>query len=177
MHGEKEGLSCKRLSIPQLDDFREKDFWVSGQKTLKKWSNLKKINKLLTTSPHVVREDFKKNSPHWSKNKLDWNFKWDWFLWSVETKKLAFQQQTLKMGLVHTGIKSTHVYNEIYCCIFNVVGLYFCWRPWTYCSDTWHHGFNQIPTDKKSTNDWLYAMFGSSNLTIFQTQTSKTTQK
>ncbi len=46
------------------------------------------------------------------------------------------------------------MYNEIYCCIFNVVGLYFCWRSWTSCLDTWHHGFYQIPTDKKI-NKWL----------------------
>ncbi len=39
---------------------------------------------------------------------------------------------------------------NIYCCIFDVVGLYFCWRSWTSCLDTWHHGFDQIPTDKKN---------------------------
>ncbi len=49
--------------------------------------------------------------------------------------------------------KVPHVYNEIYCCIFNVVGLYFFWRSWTSCLDTWHHGFYQIPTDKKSKSD------------------------
>ncbi len=32
---------------------------------------------------------------------------------------------------------------------FDVVGLYFCWRSWTSCLDIWHHGFYQIPTDKK----------------------------
>ncbi len=32
---------------------------------------------------------------------------------------------------------------------FDVVCLYFCWRSWTSCLDTWHHGFYQIPTDKK----------------------------
>ncbi len=54
------------------------------------------------------------------------------------------------MGLVNTRIKSTpcHVYNDIYCCIFYVVGLVFCCRSWTSCLDTWHHGFYQIPTDK-----------------------------
>ncbi len=54
------------------------------------------------------------------------------------------------MGLVNTGIKVPHVYDEIYCCIFSVVGLYVCWRSWTFCLDTWHHGFHQIPTDKKN---------------------------
>ncbi len=28
------------------------------------------------------------------------------------------------------------MYNEIYCCIFNVVRLYLCWRSWTSCLDT-----------------------------------------
>jgi len=27
-----------------------------------------------------------------------WNFKWDWFLWSDETKIRAFRQQKLKVG-------------------------------------------------------------------------------
>ncbi len=86
------------------------------------------------------------------------------------------------MGLVNTGIKVPHVYNEIYCCIFDVVGLYFCWRSWTSCLDIWHHGSYQNPTNKKSTNDWLFeillwAMFGSSNRKIIQTQNLKTTQK
>ncbi len=40
--------------------------------------------------------------------------------------------------------------NEIYYFIFNIVGLYFCWRSWTSCLDAWHHGFYQIPTDKKN---------------------------
>ncbi len=44
--------------------------------------------------------------------------------------------------------KVPRVYNEIYCCIFDVVGLYFYWRSWTSCLDTWHHWFYQIPTDK-----------------------------
>ncbi len=51
--------------------------------------------------------------------------------------------------------KVPHVHGEIYCWIFNVVGLFFCWRSWTSCLDTWHHGFYQIPTDKKSKHDCL----------------------
>ncbi len=35
------------------------------------------------------------------------------------------------------------------------MGLYFCWRSWTSCLDTWHHVFYQMPTDKKSISDWL----------------------
>ncbi len=59
-----------------------------GQKTVKNCQTA-------PTSPHVVREGFKKNYPSSSKNKLkaysviihDWNFKWDWLLWSDETNK------------------------------------------------------------------------------------------
>ncbi len=63
-----------------------------GQKTLKTNSQT------APTSPHVIWEDFKKNSLSSSKNQTtaysvirhDWNFKWDWLLWSDETKKIAF---------------------------------------------------------------------------------------
>ncbi len=47
------------------------------------------------------------------------------------------------------------MYNEIYCCSFYVLVLYFCCRSWTSCLDTWHHWFYQIPTDTKSKSDWL----------------------
>ncbi len=65
-----------------------------GQKTLKK-------NQTAPTSPHVVREGFEKNSkkfssliqkqsPAYSVVRHDWNFKWDWLLWSDEAKQIAF---------------------------------------------------------------------------------------
>jgi len=55
--------------------------------------------------------------------------------------KTKEEQKTLKMGLVHTGIKkSTPCVKLIFCRIF-------CQRSCTSCSDTWHHGFFQIPTD------------------------------
>ncbi len=41
------------------------------------------------TSSHVW-EDLKYCFPNSSKNKHDWNFKWDWLLWSDEIKKIAF---------------------------------------------------------------------------------------
>ncbi len=54
------------------------------------------------------------------------------------------------------------------------MGLYFCWRSWTSCLDTWHHGFYQIPTDKKI-KTWLplleilqWAVFGSYTRTTIQ---------
>ncbi len=120
-----------------------------GQKTLK----------IAPTSPHVVWEGFKKIIlAHPKKNSIfivrhDWNFKWDWLLRSDETKKLL--AATLKMGLVNTGIKVPHVYNEIHCCIFNVVGyisagvldiLFRRMASWILSN----------PTIKKSTNDWLF---------------------
>jgi len=49
----------------------------------------------------------KKKTPAYSVVRHNWNFKWDWLLWSDETK----EQQTLNMGLVNTGIKVPHVYN------------------------------------------------------------------
>ncbi len=70
-------------------------------------------------------------------------------------KKMSFLAAHTQDGLVNTGIKVPHVYKEIYGCIRDVVGLYFCWRSWTSCLVTWHHGFYQIPTDKKSVSDWL----------------------
>jgi len=43
--------------------------------------------------------------------------------------------------------------NEMLCWIINAVGLIIlCQRSWTSCSDTWHHGFDQIPTDNKNQN-------------------------
>ncbi len=71
------------------------------------------------------------------------------------------------MCLVNTDEKYP-MYNEIYCCIFDVVGLYFCWRSWTSCLDTWHHGFYQIPTDKKSISDWLCRNLIMGHVWIFQ---------
>ncbi len=45
--------------------------------------------------------------------------------------------------------------------------LYFCWRSWTSCSDTWHHGFYQIPTDKKN-KKWLLENLIMGHVWIFQ---------
>ncbi len=56
------------------------------------------------------------------------------------------------------------------------MGLYFCWRS---CLDTWHHGFHQIPTDKKTISG-SYLIIG--HVWIFQPENNpntnlKTTQK
>ncbi len=63
MHREEESFSSQRLSKDHSWRIAEIS-WVSGSESLKK-----KIQQA-PTSPHVVREGFKKNCPHSSKNKL-----------------------------------------------------------------------------------------------------------
>ncbi len=63
MHGEEESLSAQRLSKDHSWRIAEIS-WVLGSESLQK--NIKQA----PTSPNVVREGFKKNSPHSSKNKL-----------------------------------------------------------------------------------------------------------
>ncbi len=62
-----------------------------GQKTFLKKCQTAPI------SPHVVWEGFQEKfslliqkPPAYSVIRHDWNFKWDWLLWSDETKKIAF---------------------------------------------------------------------------------------
>ncbi len=63
----------------------------------------------------------------------NWNFKWDWLLWSDVTKQIVFLQHRLKMGLMNTGIKSTQcVQLKILLYFFYIVGLYFFWKSWIY---------------------------------------------
>ncbi len=62
------------------------------------YKTLKKIGQTAPTSPHVVWESFKKNYPSSSKKQTptysviihNWNFKWNWLLWSDETNKMSF---------------------------------------------------------------------------------------
>ncbi len=63
MHGEKESLSGQRLSKDHSWRIAENS-WVSGSE------NQKKNCQTAPTSPHVVWEGFKKNSPSSSKNNL-----------------------------------------------------------------------------------------------------------
>ncbi len=87
MNAEEESLSSQRLS----NDHN----WTSPK------------------SPHVVREGFKKNSPHSSKNKLQQIQLSDTtgtsnatgFYCQMKLKKIAFWQQPHQMSLVQTGIK------------------------------------------------------------------------
>ncbi len=64
MHGEEERLSGQRLFKDHSWRIAENS-WVSGSENLKK-----KKRQTAPTSPHVVREGFKKNSPYSSKNNL-----------------------------------------------------------------------------------------------------------
>ncbi len=122
MHGEEEHLSGQRLFKDHSWRIVEKG---SGSE------NLKKNGQAAPTSPHVVREGFKKNSPHSSKNYLQHIQLSDTtgtsngtgFYDQMKLKKIAFKQQTLKMGLVHTGIKSTP------CVQWNILLYFWCCGP------------------------------------------------
>ncbi len=81
------------------------------------------------------------------------------------------------MGFGGHGDKNSPMCTMKYTAVFfYVVGL--CWRSCTSCLDTWHHGFYQIPTDKKK--KWLSLLeiledpnMANYNHTIIQTQTLK----
>ncbi len=62
MHGEEESLSSQRLS--------KHHSWRIAEISCVLGSESLKIYQTAPTSPHVVREGFRKNSPHSSKNKL-----------------------------------------------------------------------------------------------------------
>ncbi len=58
-----------------------------GQKTLNKISNLHHMFFGRVSRKNTLMLE---QSPAYSVVRHDWNFKWDWLLWSDETKKLAF---------------------------------------------------------------------------------------
>ncbi len=131
--------------------------WVSGSENLLK-------NGQTDHSPHVVWEVFKKNDPSSSKNKLQHIQLSDTtrtsngpgFYGQMKLRKLAFLAAHTQDGFGERRDKKYPMCTIKYNAVFSdVVGLYFCWRSWTSCLDTWHHGFYQIPTDKKSISDWL----------------------
>ncbi len=62
-----------------------------GQKTLKK--NIKQHlhhHMLFGRASRKENAFTKKQSPAYSVVRHDWNFKWDWLLWSDVTKKICF---------------------------------------------------------------------------------------
>ncbi len=118
---------------------------------------VRKKNQTAPTSPHVVLEGLKKNTPSSSKNNLqhiqlsdmtgnsnDTGF----YSEMKQTKtKRAFWQQTHQMGLVQTWMKmSTVKYTA---------GSLMLWACFSAGGPgrLVHHGFYQIPTDKKSKPD------------------------
>ncbi len=51
-----------------------------------------------------------KQAPVYSVIRYDWNFKWDWFLWSDKTNKMSFLAANAQDGFdEHRGKKSTSV--------------------------------------------------------------------
>ncbi len=97
-----------------------------GQKTLKNCQTA-------PTSPHVVWEGFKKKkSPSSYKNKLQdiqlsdtaGTSNGTGFYGQMKQKTLAFYQQTLKMGLVNTGIKKYLMCTIKYTAVFLMFWVY-----------------------------------------------------
>ncbi len=115
-----------RITAVELQNIVE----TRGQKTLEK--NCQTV----PTSPHVVWEGFKKNYPSTSKNKLQHIQLSDTtgtsngtgFYGQMKLKNELFSSKHSRWVWCNRDKKVPHVYNEIYCCIFNVVGLFFCWR-------------------------------------------------
>ncbi len=120
MHGEKESLSGQRLFKDHSWRIAENS-WVSGSENQKK-----KNCQTAPTSPHVVWEGFKKNSPSSSKNNLQHIQLSDMTGTSNGTGfygqmklKISFLAANTQDGFgAHRDKKVPHVYNEIYCCIF-----------------------------------------------------------
>ncbi len=104
------------------------EFW--GQKTFKK--NYQKA----PTSPHVVWEGFKKKksrkendltkkqSPAYSVVRHDWNFKWDWRLWSDVTKKLGFLAANTQDGFGEHRDKKYPMCTMKYAAVFLMLWAY-----------------------------------------------------
>ncbi len=142
----------------------QKKVGFQGQKILKQLSNSTYIttcclrgqtNKNSRKKIQEKNAFTKKQSSAYSVVRHDWNFKWDWLLWSDVTKMFFFFAANTQNGFGKHRDKKYPMCTpcEIYCCIFYVVGLYFSWRSWKSLLDTWHHWFYQIPTDKKSKSD------------------------
>ncbi len=156
MHAEEESLSGQRLSKDHSWRITEIS-WVLGSETKKKKIKHPLHHHMLfgRVSRKIVLTHPKTNSSKFSyQTRLELQMalasivRWNWknsFLAANPPDEFSTQ----------TGKKSTPCPRLIYCWIFNVVGLFFCWRSWTSCSDAWHHGFYQIPTDKKSKPDCL----------------------
>ncbi len=123
MHGEKESWVAKDSPRTTAGELRENS-WVSGSENLKK--NMSNSPYITTCCLGGFQEKFssliQKQSPAYSVVRYDWNFKWDWLLWSDE-KKMSFLAANTQMGLVNTGIKSTP------CVQWNILLYFWCCGP------------------------------------------------
>ncbi len=119
-----------------------------------------------STSRHVVCEGFKKinkekkmlspkiNCLHIQLSNMTGTSNGPGFYGQMKLRKLAFLAAHTQDGFGERRDKKYPMCTMKYTAVFSdVVGLYFSWRSWTSCLDTWHHGLYQIPTDKKSISD------------------------
>ncbi len=129
MHGEEERLSGQRLFKDHSWRIAENS-WVSGSENLKK--NVKQplhhhmlfervSRKILLTHPKTISSIFSCQTRLELQMGLASMVRWN--------QRKCFLAANTQDGFgEHRDKKVPHVYNEIYCCIFDVVGLYFCWR-------------------------------------------------
>ncbi len=96
----------------------------------------------------ISRKTKKKQTPAYSVIRHDWNFKWDWLLWSDETKTELLAANTQDGFGEHRDKKYPMCTMKYTAVCFMLSAYISAGGPWTYCLDTWHHGFYQIPTDK-----------------------------
>jgi len=141
--------TLQRITAGELQRLVES--WVS--ESLKKLSNSTYIP---TNCSGGFQEKssalIQKQSPAYSVVRQDWNFKRDRLLWSDETKKNSFLAANPPDGFgAHMDKKYPMPTVKYTAGSLMLWAYFFCWRSWTSCSDTWYHGFYQIPTDKKKT--------------------------
>ncbi len=158
MHAEEESLSGQRLSKDHSWRIVEIS-WVLGFRNLKK----KQIKNPLYHHMLFGRV-FKKNCPHSSKNKLQQIQLSDTtgtsngtgFYCQMKLKKSFLAANPPDEFSTNRDKKSTPCPRLKYTAgSLMLWACFFCQRSWTSCSDAWHHGFYQIPTDKKSKPDCL----------------------
>ncbi len=123
-----------------------------GQKTFKKLSNSPYITTCCSerVSRKIILAHPKTNSSLFS-NQARLELQMGLASMVRWNKKISFLAANTQDGFGEHRDKKYPMCTMKYAVVcFYVVGLYFCWRSWTSCLDAWHHGFYQIPTDKKN---------------------------